>query len=121
MSIKQLACSPPLAKPTLSLHFLGSLLTPACLDCAFWWLRQNEVAAMAKLSVQNPYVMPLYCAMQDDEYVYLARAPKTFPNEACLIPICKSSAVQILFRAAASIAGHGTSLLLIKAAHQPRE
>ena len=35
---------------------------------------------MAKLSVQNTYVMPLYCAMQDDEYVYLVRAPVMSPR-----------------------------------------
>lgn len=32
---------------------------------------QNEVAAMAKLSDGSTFVLPLYCAMQDDAYVYL--------------------------------------------------
>ena len=32
---------------------------------------QNEVAAMAKLSTEQTFVMPLYCAFQDDAYVYL--------------------------------------------------
>ena len=32
---------------------------------------QNEVAAMAKLSAQSNFVLPLYCALQDDAYVYL--------------------------------------------------
>ena len=32
---------------------------------------QNEVAAMAKLSEQSNFVLPLYCALQDDAYVYL--------------------------------------------------
>ena len=32
---------------------------------------QNEVAAMAKLSAETTFVLPLYCAFQDDSYVYL--------------------------------------------------
>jgi len=32
---------------------------------------QNEVAAMAKLSEEDTFLLPLYCAMQDDLYVYL--------------------------------------------------
>jgi len=32
---------------------------------------QNEVAAMAKLTAESTFVMPLYCAFQDDAYVYL--------------------------------------------------
>ena len=32
---------------------------------------QNEVAAMAKLSTRSTFVLQLYCAMQDDQYVYL--------------------------------------------------
>lgn len=32
---------------------------------------QNEVAAMAKLSADNTFLLPLYCAFQDDLYVYL--------------------------------------------------
>ena len=32
---------------------------------------QNEVAAMAKLSATPAFVIPLYCAFQDDDYVYL--------------------------------------------------
>ena len=32
---------------------------------------QNEVAAMAKLSAESTFVLPLYCALQDDAYVYL--------------------------------------------------
>eukprot|EP00325_Prymnesiales_sp_UTEX-LB-985_P014454 CAMPEP_0174754842 /NCGR_PEP_ID=MMETSP1094-20130205/105945_1 /TAXON_ID=156173 /ORGANISM="Chrysochromulina brevifilum, Strain UTEX LB 985" /LENGTH=687 /DNA_ID=CAMNT_0015960725 /DNA_START=61 /DNA_END=2124 /DNA_ORIENTATION=- len=32
---------------------------------------QNEVAAMAKLSTVPTFVLPLYCAFQDDSYVYL--------------------------------------------------
>ena len=32
---------------------------------------QNEVAAMAKLSARPAFVIPLYCAFQDDDYVYL--------------------------------------------------
>ena len=32
---------------------------------------QNEVAAMAKLSTHAAFVMPLYCAFQDDGYVFL--------------------------------------------------
>ena len=32
---------------------------------------QNEVAAMAKLSDKSNFVLPLYCALQDDAYVYL--------------------------------------------------
>ena len=32
---------------------------------------QNEVAAMAKLSAENTFLLPLYCAFQDDLYVYI--------------------------------------------------
>jgi hypothetical protein len=32
---------------------------------------QNEVAAMVALSAHSTFVLPLYAAMQDDEYVYL--------------------------------------------------
>ncbi len=32
---------------------------------------QNEVAAMAKLSAGSTFVLPLYCAFQDDGYVFL--------------------------------------------------
>ena len=32
---------------------------------------QNEVAAMAKLSSTSNFILPLYCAFQDDLYVYL--------------------------------------------------
>ena len=32
---------------------------------------QNEVAAMAKLSAESTFVLPMYFAMQDDAYVYL--------------------------------------------------
>ena len=32
---------------------------------------QNEVAAMAKLSAESTFVLPLFCAFQDDTYVYL--------------------------------------------------
>ena len=69
---------------------------------------QNEIAAMAKLSRESTFIVPLYCAMQDDEcapIVYLYVAYVCVHANACAYTYASSASI--------------AACILLPALHQP--